>query len=132
MVDKLEDASAPQAPGKRPWRRSETLTSSLRDIADTHNAAMTTLVEHVLKAQAEIYKGQLAVVEHMIGQLQRRHRPSSPPPAASSSPPAGRTSASAASAAATSAAASERPARPSTLAEARAQAAARTTPLTNK
>ncbi|QCK84376.1 hypothetical protein E8L99_00470 [Phreatobacter aquaticus] len=65
MTGKLEDH--PLVQGLK--HQSEKLGSGIKDAAATHNSAMTTLVEHVLKAQAELYKGQLAILENMIGKL---------------------------------------------------------------
>ncbi|CCD83737.1 protein of unknown function [Bradyrhizobium sp. ORS 285] len=70
---------------KRAMDSSQSLTDDLREVADTHNSAMRTLLEQALKAQAELYKGQLAVVENLIGKL---HKPSSPPPATHARPAA--------------------------------------------
>lgn len=62
---------------KRALNQSRSLTGGLRETADRHNSAMKTLLEHALKAQAELYKGQLAVIEHFIGTL--NPQPPSPP-----------------------------------------------------
>jgi hypothetical protein len=70
---------------KRALETSEDLKDELRDVADTHNSAMKTLLEQALKAQAELYKGQLAVVENLIGKL---HKPSAPPPGTRARPAA--------------------------------------------
>ncbi|CCD97016.1 hypothetical protein BRAO375_850009 [Bradyrhizobium sp. ORS 375] len=70
---------------KRAMDTSESLRDELRDVADTHNSAMRTLLEQALKAQAELYKGQLAVVENLIGKL---HKPSTPPPGTHARPAA--------------------------------------------
>ncbi|GLH76249.1 hypothetical protein SSBR45G_11570 [Bradyrhizobium sp. SSBR45G] len=70
---------------KRAMDASDSLRDELRHVADTHNSAMRTLLEQALKAQAELYKGQLAVVENLIGKL---HKPSSPPPATHARPAA--------------------------------------------
>ncbi|WP_257165471.1 hypothetical protein [Bradyrhizobium sp. SRS-191] len=70
---------------KRAMDTSQSLTDDLREVADTHNSAMRTLLEQALKAQAELYKGQLAVVENLIGKL---HKASTPPPATHARPAA--------------------------------------------
>ncbi|MGY3453352.1 hypothetical protein [Bradyrhizobium sp. USDA 4353] len=70
---------------KRAMDSSQSLTDDLREVADTHNSAMRILLEQALKAQAELYKGQLAVIENLIGKL---HKPSTPPPATHARPAA--------------------------------------------
>jgi hypothetical protein len=54
---------------KKALNQSRSLTAGMRDTVETHNSGITTLLKHVLKAQAELYKGQLAVIEHFIGKL---------------------------------------------------------------
>lgn len=75
---------------KKVLNQSRSLTAGMRDTVETHNSGMKTLLEHVLKAQAELYKGQLAVIEHFIGKLGGQP---TPPPAGRVQPTAARTSA---------------------------------------
>jgi hypothetical protein len=107
---------------KRVLNQSRSLTGGLREAADTHNSGIKTLLGAALKAQAELYKGQLAVIEHFIGKLNPEP---APPPAGRAQPTAMRTSVTSTETPATPAA----PVAPATsaattLAQARAIAAA--------
>jgi predicted lipid-binding transport protein (Tim44 family) len=107
---------------KQVLNQSRSLTGGLREAADTHNSGIKTLLGAALKAQAELYKGQLAVIEHFIGKLNPQP---APPPASRVQPTAARTSVTPAETLATPAA----PAAPvasaaTTLARAQAIAAA--------
>ena len=104
---------------KRVLNQSRSLTGGLREAADTHNAGIKTLLGAALKAQAELYKGQLAVIEHFIGKLNPQP---APPPASRVQPTAPRTSVTPAETPATPAAPVTSAA--TTLAQARAIAAA--------
>ena len=108
---------------KKVLNQSRSLTAGMRDTVETHNSGMKTLLEHVLKAQAELYKGQLAVIEHFIGKLGGQP---TPPATGRVQPTAARTSAAPTEAPADTPASHSR----TTLARAIASAAAAAPPET--
>jgi hypothetical protein len=106
---------------KQVLNQSRSLTGGLREAADTHNSGIKTLLGAALKAQAELYKGQLAVIEHFIGKLNPQP---APPPASRVQPTAARTSVTPAETLATPAT----PVASAAMTLARAQAMAAATP----
>ena len=67
----------------------EETVAEVRRAAKIRRPAMAKFMQHVLKAQAELYRGHLAVVENMIEQLHRKEP--APKPAAAAAAASART-----------------------------------------